>query len=214
MKRALSLLITAFIIFLAKGYSQTISFSGKNIQLTEVFSAIKSQAGYVFFYDAALLYDTKPVTIDLKNVSLEEALQQTLKDQPLGWLIEDKTITIIRKPLPVANRQETNILTVTGTVRDEEDKPIQGASVIMKGEGRGTQTNENGAFTILAKKGSVLLFSSSGYVEKQIKIEEKMLAIQLKLVVSELDKVQMIAYGTTTRRLSTGSISLVNLVYL
>src|SRR6187455_1887938 len=102
MKRV-SLLVTAiFMLFLVKGYSQTISFSGKNVQLTKVFSAIKSQTGYVFFYDANILQEAEPVTVDLKNLSLEEALNQTLKDQPLGWLIENKTITIIGKPLPGA----------------------------------------------------------------------------------------------------------------
>src|SRR6188508_812244 len=132
--RRISLLVTAiFMTFLVKGYSQSISFSGKNVQLTKVFSAIKSQTGYVFFYDAAVLRESKPVTIDLKNVSLEEALKQTLKDQPLGWLIENKTITIIRKPLPVVNVQDANAdpsFTVSGTVVDEENKPIEGASVI------------------------------------------------------------------------------------
>jgi hypothetical protein len=59
MKRV-SLLVTAiFMLFLVKGYAQTISFSGKNVQLTRVFSAIKSQTGYVFFYDAAVLREAK-----------------------------------------------------------------------------------------------------------------------------------------------------------
>ncbi len=53
---SLFLLITvAFILSSSKRYSQTINFSGKNVQLTKVFSAIKSQTGYVFFYDAAEL---------------------------------------------------------------------------------------------------------------------------------------------------------------
>jgi hypothetical protein len=123
---------------------------GKNVQLTRVFSAIKSQTDYVFFYDAAVLREAKPVSIDLKNVSLEEALNQTLQDQPLEWLIENKTITIIRKPLPVVNVQEANAIppiTVTGTVMDEENKSISGASVMVKGTGRGTSTNENGTFS-------------------------------------------------------------------
>jgi len=40
-----------------------------------------------------VLREAKPVTIDLKNVSLEEAVQQSLKDQPVGWLIGNKTIS-------------------------------------------------------------------------------------------------------------------------
>jgi hypothetical protein len=74
-----------FYTFLLKGYSETISFSGNNVHLTRVFSAIKSQTGYVFFYDAAVLRESKSVTIDLKNASLEEALNQLPKDQLDVW---------------------------------------------------------------------------------------------------------------------------------
>jgi len=191
MKKVFLLIFVAFILSSSKGYSQTISFSGENVHLTKVFSAIKSQTGYVFFYDAAVLRESKPVTIDLKNASLEEALNQTLKDQPLGWLIENKTITIIRKPLPVVSVPEANtnpLIVVTGTVMDEENKPIAGASVIEKGTGRGTSTNENGVFTINVNKGTVLIFSSVSYAEKQVKVEGKKLAIQLVLDLKPMEK--------------------------
>ena len=191
MKRVFLLMTVFFILSSSKGYSQSISFSGKNVQLIKVFSAIKSQTGYVFFYDAAVLRESKPITIDLKNVSLEEALQQIFKDQPLEWLIENKTITIIRKPFAVVNVQQLNAnppITVTGTVVDEEYKPIAGASVMVKGSGRGTSTNENGVFNIDVKKGTVLIFSSVSYVEKQIKVEAKKLAIQLVLDLKPMEK--------------------------
>src|SRR5436190_7402202 len=191
MKRVFLLMFIAFILSSSKGYSQSIRFSGTNVQLTKVFSVIKSQTGYVFFYDAALLREAKPVTIDLKNVSLEEALNQTLKDQPLGWLIENKTITIIRKPLPVVNVPEANgnpPITVTGTVMDEDNKPIAGASIMVKGTGQGTSANENGTFTIDVHKGTVLIFSSVSYAEKQVKVEGKRLAIQLVLDLKPMEK--------------------------
>ena len=59
MKRAFLLLLIAFMLSLSKGYSQTISFSGEKVQLKQVFFAIKSQTGYVFFYDAAVLREAK-----------------------------------------------------------------------------------------------------------------------------------------------------------
>ena len=191
MKRVFLFITTVFILFLSKGFSQTISFSGEKVQLKQVFSAIKSQTGCVFFYDAAVLREAKPVTLDLKNASLHEAMQQALKDQPLGWSIENKTITIIRKPLPVVNVQEPDTdppITVTGTVMDEENKPIAGASVLVKGTGQGTSTNEKGAFTINVHKGTELIFSSVSYTEKQMKVEGKTLAIQLVLDFKPLEK--------------------------
>src|SRR6187551_1054624 len=126
--KILFLIAASFILSCANGYAQTITFSGKNVPFTKAFAAIKSQTGYVFFYDADLLRDAKPVTIDLKNVTLEEALQQTFKDQSLGWLIENKTITIMRKPLLAKPQASINPpITIAGTVMDEENKPIAGA---------------------------------------------------------------------------------------
>ena len=139
--KILLFMATALMLFCAKGYSQTVSFSGNNVQLTKVFAAIKSQTGYVFFYDVDLLREARPVTVDLKNVSLEEALNQTFLHQPLGWQIVNKTITIIRKALPTVQEANTiPLITVSGTVTDEEHKPIPGASVMVKGTRRGTST--------------------------------------------------------------------------
>jgi len=39
---------SCFFAFPSVGFSQTISFSGKDVHLTKIFSAIKSQTGYVF----------------------------------------------------------------------------------------------------------------------------------------------------------------------
>src|SRR5918993_5210403 len=115
--KILLLMATACMLSCANGYSQIVSFSGKNVPFTKVFDAIKSQTGYVFFYDADLLRAAKPVTIDLKNVTLEEALQQTFKDQSMGWLIENKTITIMRKPLLATPQASINPpITIAGTV--------------------------------------------------------------------------------------------------
>jgi hypothetical protein len=117
----------------------------------------------------------------LKNVSVEEALKKTFKDQPLDWFIENKTITLTRKPLTAIADEANRIppIRVTGTIRDEEHIPIPGASVIVKGKGTGTLANENGGFTIDVNKGDVLIFSSSSHVEKQLRIEAKTVAIQL-----------------------------------
>ena len=71
---------------------------------------------------------------------------------------------------------------------DEENKPIEGASVIEKGTGRGTSTNENGAFMIDVIKGTVLIFSSVSYAEKQVKVEGKRLSIQLVLDLKPMEK--------------------------
>ncbi len=51
----------------ASSYSQSITFSGKNVKLESVFQAVEKQTGYVFFYDAKELKNARPVTISATN---------------------------------------------------------------------------------------------------------------------------------------------------
>jgi outer membrane receptor protein involved in Fe transport len=213
MRKLFLLIAAALILTCVKGFSQTVTFSGKNVPLTKLFSAVKSQTGYSFFYEADLLREARPVTIDLKDVPLKEALNQILKDLPLGWLIESKTITIIRKPLPLAIVEEANspLIKVTGTIWDEDQIPIPGVSVMVKGTGQGTSTNNKGVFIINVKKGTQLIFSSGGYIEKQIRVEAKTVAVQLQLDVKPMEK--LIVGGnlmTIKRRASISPIDVID----
>lgn len=61
--------------------------------------------------------------------------------------------------------------TVTGTVKDDKDQPISGASVIIKGKKGGTVTNASGEFSISAATGNTLVISAVGFSSKEIKVE-------------------------------------------
>jgi len=91
------LLTVCFLQVKADGLSQTISFSGKDVPLQKVLEAIKKQSGYVFFYKASIMQQAKPVTMEIKNVTVEEAIRQALKGQPLEYYIENRTVVISKK---------------------------------------------------------------------------------------------------------------------
>src|SRR5215213_8863424 len=76
---------------------QTITYSGRGVSLQKIFSVIKKQTGYKFFYDDADLRESKPVTIDLNKASLEFALEKILANQPVQYKIEGRTIVITLK---------------------------------------------------------------------------------------------------------------------
>jgi hypothetical protein len=97
MKLAGFLVLIAFLQIPLSGESQNLSFSGKEIPLKDVFRIIKCQTGVLFFYDEALLKDAKPVTINWKNITLEKALNEIFNDQPFAWMLEGKTVTVIKK---------------------------------------------------------------------------------------------------------------------
>jgi hypothetical protein len=82
---------------------QIVSFSCRNTPLKQVFTIIKTQTGTLFFYDEALIKEAKPVTIQLRNIPLEAALDSIFKDQPLTWVLVDKTVTISKRPVPITH---------------------------------------------------------------------------------------------------------------
>lgn len=153
MKFTAIILLSACLTASANGFSQTVTLSEKNARLEKVFQEIKRQTGYVFFYNYSLLDKAKPITVKVKDVSLEEALALCFKDQPLGFVIENKTVIVTeKKPDPEA-KQEINLppppITVKGRVLNENGEPVASASVVVKGDKtKGTTTNSEGYFTL------------------------------------------------------------------
>src|SRR5690606_39009985 len=71
MKLTILLLTVGMLNVSAKGLSQQITFSGKNVPMELVFQQIKAQTGYVVFYKKPLIRDFTPVTIDAHDLPLE-----------------------------------------------------------------------------------------------------------------------------------------------
>jgi hypothetical protein len=94
MKLLAIMLLTACIQVSAKGYSQLITVSGKNVSLEKVFKKIERQSDYVFFYDEDGLQQAKLVSLSVKNASLTEVLEQCFRDQPIHYNIVGKTIVV------------------------------------------------------------------------------------------------------------------------
>jgi hypothetical protein len=75
-------------------FSQRISLSEKNTPLEKVFKHIEQQSGYVFFFDYASLAKARPVTLELKDVLLEKALESVFRNQPLKYSVVGKNIVV------------------------------------------------------------------------------------------------------------------------
>ena len=58
---------------------------------------------------------------------------------------------------------------VKGTVVDETDLPLIGATVLIKGNSGGTITDIDGNYSINAKKGSTIVVSYIGYKTQEVK---------------------------------------------
>ncbi|HXO74262.1 MAG TPA: STN and carboxypeptidase regulatory-like domain-containing protein, partial [Puia sp.] len=150
MKLTLLLLMTAILQVSARNTNaQTVTYSGKAVPLTTVFSEIKKQTGYLFFYRNEDLAGSGPVTLQLRNTPLQDALQQALAGQPLSFAILGNTIFITLKPVARAAASSAPEMapppdSIHGRILDSLGTPLAGASVMVKGSKRGTVTDARG----------------------------------------------------------------------
>lgn len=102
--------------------------------------------------------------------------------------------------------------TLRGVVTSsEENQPIVGASVLVKGTTVGTITDVDGRFRInnVPSSAKTLLVSFVGMITKEVPIRSGSMDIVLDPDTKALDEVLVVAYGTTKRSAFTGSASVV-----
>jgi len=210
MRLAAVLLIAATLQIHAEGHAQKISLSEKNASLQKVFKAIQKQSGFHFFYKDELLSAAGKVDIEVRNASIEETLDQCLRDLPLTYSIIEKTIIIKQKaalPPPAVDLAPT--AEITGVIKDQDGRPLAGVNIRNKRTGKGTATNAEGRFSITASTGDELEITSVGYQTETIKVSgaQQTIDLSMKVSASELENSVVIAYGTQKKKAVTGAVS-------
>jgi TonB-linked SusC/RagA family outer membrane protein len=89
---------------------------------------------------------------------------------------------------------------VSGTVVDENNAPVIGATVAIKGTTSGVMTAVNGSYAISAPAGATLVFSFVGYADREEAVDGRT-SINVRLTPSEqaIDEVVVVGYGTQRR---------------
>jgi TonB-linked SusC/RagA family outer membrane protein len=216
MKLTFLLMMMAMLQASAAVYSQKVSFSGTDVRLKTVFSAIRKQTGYVVFYDNQLLRSTRPVTVSVRQASIGELLSAVLKDQGLTYSITDKTISIRRQVFSTGKIPELVFLppppaVITGKVTDDAGDPLPGVTILIEGTTKGTTTDEKGEFkiSVVDDKTTTLVFTYIGFEKQSIALDGQK-NLQVKLLPSidtALEGVVVVGYGSVKKADLTGAVS-------
>lgn len=212
--RLTAILVTVMALHVcAKGVSQTVNLSCKNMPLQLVLGVIKQQTGYVFFYKSKDLADVKTISAEIRDMPVKDALEKVLKDKPLTFDIQGNTIVISRKAteltlsvpaLPPAD--------ITGMVVDLKGMPLPGVSVRVKGSTASAITDKDGRFILKAvDNNAILFFSCVGFEPQVLNLKgNTKVEIALRGKVDELNQYVVVGYGSTKRKDLTGSVASVN----
>ena len=93
--------------------------------------------------------------------------------------------------------------TVSGTVTDENNQPLPGATVIVQGTNNGTSTDFDGRYQINATQGQTLAYSYVGYATQNVTVSAATHDVMLQ-TDNTLDEVVVTALGITREKKSLG----------
>ncbi|HLK29793.1 MAG TPA: TonB-dependent receptor [Puia sp.] len=98
---------------------------------------------------------------------------------------------------------------VKGTIKDADGKPIAGASIVVKGTAKGTNSAADGSYSItLNSPNDVIEISYVGFKSKTIEVKGRTaIDVSLEETKSQLSDVVVVGYGTQKKSDITGAIS-------
>lgn len=102
--------------------------------------------------------------------------------------------------------------TVTGKVTDEDNMPLPGVAVSIKGTTQGVSTDVNGNFKIsVPGNTAVLVFKLIGYAQQEFTVSGSAeLNVQMKKDTKNIEEVVVVGYGSQKRARVTGAVSSVS----
>jgi len=215
MKITILILTTAILQVSASTYGQHVTLKERNASLSAIFTAIKKQTGYDFLYSDKTISNAKPITVDIKNSTIEQALKAIFNGQPLAYEIKANTVVITSSELSLLGKALLIIqriakeIDVRGKVLDENDLPLTGTTIKVKGSNRTTKTNAQGEFILQGvDENAVLEISFIGYMVKEVKAAANIGTITMTLADAKLEEVMINAgYYTVKDKERTGSIA-------
>jgi TonB-linked SusC/RagA family outer membrane protein len=185
--------------------------------LRDVLRQISQQADVRFSYNNRYIPAESRVNVISVNEPLGELLDRLLQPLSVGYTVYSRLIVL--KPLPTLETSSaegaldgsTMILdmTITGRVTDENNSPMPGVNVVLKGTTRGTTTDVDGRYRLTVPEGAAntLVFSLVGYASQEV-VAGTQTALDIKLLPDNktLSEVVVVGYNTVKRTDVTSSV--------
>lgn len=183
-----------------------VSIHHNGIGVIDALEQVRTQCGVSLMYQSSAINQSIKLKLDLRQVSLREALDAICG--PAGLVYEENNDYILIK----RNKQTTRLkkIIVKGIVSDEDNVPLPGATVRVSGLANGQVTDMDGRYEIEVETGAVLEFSFVGYRSQQHKVENPItLHIRLTEALQSLQDVVVTGYQTISKERATGAFDIV-----
>lgn len=207
-----SFLLILFSFCFLEANAQKINLDVKNAKFQEVALIIQKQSGYSFTISKRYSDVAKPVTIKIKEVDIKEVLEILFRNQPFGYTIDGKIISLIDKPKEQKSVSSSNKIQdgedlITSRIVDPQNNPLADVIVAVKGKSIKTTTDANGYFTLKAEEGDRLDIRILGFTSKEISVTVPLPTISLQQEMQVIEEASVVHTGfqSLPRERATGS---------
>lgn len=190
--------------------AQKINLNLKDVPIKIVLNEITSQTGYNFLYSNALSGLEKKVSIEYnsQNESIHVVLNKIFSGTGIIYTVKGKQIALHNKDLKVGSLP----VMITGTVTDETDEVLPGVTIENKTTGKLAASEYDGKYTIEAREGDQLKFSSIGMATGEAVVGKgNILDIKMKADAIALEDVIVTGYQTLSKERATGAFEILKL---
>lgn len=223
--QAIAIVAFAGIAFANEGQGQNlldrrVTMTSQNEKVEQVLDHLEQVAGVTFLYSPELIGANRKVSLKVRNEKLMDVLTGLLTPLQLTYQLADQQIII--KPVEAAGsgalpelsvtEGESLAVTVSGKVTDDQQKPLPGVSVVIKGTTTGTVTNAEGNYTLsVPDNNATLVFSFIGYLSEEVAVNGRT-SVDVTLIadVQSLSEVVVVGYGTQEKKDVTNSVVTIN----
>lgn len=186
MKLICTLIIVIILFSSGRVFAQTkVSLNYKNARFEQVLTDIEKQTVYRFIYRSGSL-PSQPINIHVRNEEALPVLRNVLKGTSYAYYMVSSTLIAISSA-----GDSTRKVQLQGIITDENNEPLQGASINIKNTGKGIESDARGRFSITCSPDEVIRISSIGFVPQEITANSTNAAINIQLQpeIKDLDEV-------------------------
>ncbi len=197
--------------FAVGSYAQEtkLNLTMSNTTVRQVLSEIEDMSEFYFLYNSKIVDVERKVSVEIKNQTIDKALDVLFKNTAVEYTIVDRQIVLSAQGAPVNQSgfiQQQR--TVSGAVSDKTGLPLPGVTVVVKGTTQGTVTDANGEYSLAnIPSGSTLVFSFVGMRTQEVAVgAQTSVNVTMEEEAIGIEEVVAVGYGTQRKENVTGSI--------
>jgi len=203
------LLMMLMFPFCMNGYAAAqfkINLEQQGQPLKAIFREVERQTDYRFVYSNKIIPDQQRFSVQAKDATLQEVMNQLLGDLDLTYTVKQDVLVVI---YPKASPAEAAQATVSGRVVDESGTPLSGVTVRAGAVHTSTTTDANGVYAIHGvSAGQVLQFSAIGFTSQEVVFRDQArLDVTLLRENRVLEEVAVTGYTSYRREQSSSAIA-------